>query len=198
MRNRVLIVIVMLVPALVCLAQQGVANDCTPAGVWYGGSVVGYHMTITQSGPATHYSIMAQGMYKNSVMNTAYTGELNKVGNHYEGAMMALSTQDPDFMNPPPIGKLADITAGWSIMEMVDCNTLKNTIPFFGLYVGAFIWQPAAGPSTGGIQWLNGKTPLLDAPDLDLVDFLAGGKPIIETYHRLPKTVNRSLFHPAN
>lgn len=195
MRTRVLILTVVLLAAVTSMAQQGVANDCTPAGVWYGGSVVGYQMTITQTGPAGHYSITAQGMYKNSVMNTTYAGEVNKIGNHYEGGMMALMTQDPDFLNPPPIGKLADITAGWSIMEMVDCNTLKNTIPMFGLYVGAFIWQPAVGPSTGGIQWLNGKTPLLDRPDLDLVDVLAGGNPIIETYHRLPKAPNRTLFH---
>ena len=178
-----------------CFAQQGEGNGCTPAGTWYGGSAVAYQMTITPAGPAGHYMVTAQPMYKNSVMSTLYTGMSVKNSNVYEGNGMSLSTQDPAFLNPPPIGKLPDIVVGWFVMQMVDCNTIKNTIPFLGVYFGASIWQP--GTPWTGINWLpNAKIPLLSPPDVDLIPVLTGGtKPIVETYHRLPETVNPALLH---
>lgn len=169
--------------------QQGQGNQCTPAGVWYGGSVVAYHMTIIPAGPAGHFTVFAEGMYKNSVMNTVYTGELVKTDNVYEGSLMQLTTSDPDFLNPPPIGKMPDIASGWSSMKMLDCDTIQNTIPFFGLYFASNIWQP-------GVVWsLNGKVPLVDAPDVDLLNVLTGGHPIVETYHRLARSINPTLLH---
>jgi hypothetical protein len=157
--------------------------------------VVAYQTTITQAGPAGHYTVTAQPMYKNSVMSTLYAGMSVKNGNVYEGNGMSLSTQDPDFLNPPPIGKLPDIVAGWFVMEMIDCNTIRNTIPFLGIYFGASIWQP--GTPWTGISWLpNAKTPLSSPPDVDLIPILTGDiKPIVETYHRLPETVNPDLLH---
>jgi hypothetical protein len=84
---------------------------------------------------------------------------------------------------------MPDINAVWSSMKLVDCNTIENRIPFFGVYFGSKIWQP-------GVNWLDpGKTPLRDDPDVDLLDILAGGMPIVETYHRLFPTVNPTLLH---
>jgi hypothetical protein len=198
-----------LLAVLPSLAQQGGGNDCTPAGVWYGGSVVAYQMTIIPAGPAGNYSFTAQGMYKNAVLSTTYTGTVAKNGQKYEGSMMSLTTQDPNYLNPPapPFRPLPDITAGWSSMEMIDCNTLRNTIPFFGLYTGApvpapfprpgipGIWKP--GTPWSGIDWvLYAKVPLVNPPDVDLIPILTGDvKPIVETYHRLSPTVNPDLLH---
>lgn len=130
------------------LAQQGKGNECTPAGVWYGGSAVAYHMTVIPAGP---YTVFAEGMYKDGVMTTSYWGALTKKNHKYEGSLMQLYTADPDFLNMPPIGKMPDIRAGWSSMEMLNCNTIKNTLPFFGLYLARNIWEP-------GVLWnLKGR-----------------------------------------
>ncbi len=147
-------------------AQRARARDCSPAGVWYGGSVVAYQLTITATGRPGHFSTLAQGMFRNAVMNTAYTGELLRKGDRYEGPLMQLTTADTAFMQPPPTGKMPDINAGWGIVEMIDCNTIRNTIPFFGTYAGAGIWQP-------GVVWTSGgKVPLVDPPDVDLLNVL--------------------------
>lgn len=186
---RYLLVLPFVLLAVPCFAQHGLGNDCTPAGVWYGGSVVAYQMTIVPAGPAGHYMVQAEGMYKNSVLNTVYTGRFVKKGNVYEGSMMQLSTSDPDFLNPPPIGKMPDLFVGWSVIELVDCNSMKNTIPFFGIYLASNIWQP-------GIVWLPaGKVPLIDPPDVDLLNVLTGGQPVVETYRRLRNQVNPALLH---
>jgi hypothetical protein len=162
---------------------------CDLTGAWYGGSVVAYQMTIIPAPGESHVIVFAEGMYKNSVMNTVFTGEFAKKGNRYEGSLIQMTTPDPDFLNPPPIGKMPDTAAVWGSMEMLDCNTIKNTIPFFGIYLAANIWQP-------GIVWVaQGKVPLIDPPDVDLLDILAGGKPIVETYHRLSPAVNPALLH---
>jgi len=146
-------------------------------------------MTLIPSGPAGHYVMFAEGMYKNSVLNTIYTGSFERNGTKYEGTMMQLSTGDADFLNPPPVGKLPDIFAGWSSMEMVDCNTIRNTIPMFGIYLAAGIWEP-------GVVWKeHGKVPMVDVPDVDLLNVLNAGHPIVETYHRLTKQPNTALFH---
>jgi hypothetical protein len=163
--------------------------SCDLSGTWYGGSIVAYHLTIIPGASEGHYTVLFEGMYKNSVMNTHYSGEITRRGDHYTGPIMQLTTSDPDFLNPPPIGKMPDIIAGWTSMEMEDCNTIKNTIPFFGLYFAGNIWQP-------GIIWnAAGKIPLVDAPDVDLLDILNGGRPIVETYHRLPKVIEPALLH---
>lgn len=163
--------------------------SCDLSGTWYGGSVVAYQMTIIPAASENQYIVLFEGMYKNSVMNTLFSGEIAKRENLYAGSIMQLSTSDPDFLNPPPIGKMPDIIAGWTSVEFVDCNTIKNTIPFFGLYFSNNIWQP-------GIVWnAEGKIPLVDAPDVDLLDILNGGRPIVETYHRLPKAIEPAVLH---
>jgi hypothetical protein len=161
----------------------GSPGACDLAGTWYGGSTVAYHMTIIPAAARDHYAVSFQGMYKNSVMNTVYTGQLARKHNRYEGPFMQLSTADPDFLNPPPIGKLPDIIAGWSSMRLVDCNTIENRIPLFGVYFASSVWQPASDGPT--IDWTGVKTPLVNPPDVDLLIPITGGSPIVETYHRL-------------
>ncbi len=182
-------------PVLPCLAQQGVGNQCTLAGTWYGGSVVAYFLTVTPAGPAGQYATAAQPMYKNSVLSTGYAGRLVKNGKVYEGPMMSLTTQDPAYSGPPPFATLPDLAVVWESVEMLDCNTIKATIAFFGVYSGALIWLP--GSPWTGISWMpNPKVPLTDAPDIDMIPILTGDtKPVVETYHRLPEAVNPALLH---
>ncbi len=118
-------------------AQQGAGNGCTPAGVWYGGSVVAYKLTVVPLVPAGHYTVTFEGMYTNSVMKTTYSGEVEKKGDVYEGSLMALTTQNPDFLTPPPYGEMPDLIAAWMSLRMDDCNNMTNTMPFLGLYVGS-------------------------------------------------------------
>ncbi len=177
--------------ALPLSAQKPRREDCGPAGSWYGGSVVAYQFTIYQTGRPDHFTTIAEGMYRQGVLNTVYTGSLVKKGDRYEGPLIQLVTTDSVFVKQMPPGKMPDINAGWGIVEMVDCNTLRNTIPFFGSYTGAGIWAPN--------EWkAGGKVPLVDPPDVDLLNVLNGGKPVVETYHRLPTTVNPALLHKAD
>jgi len=186
------------VAALPCLAQNGMGDNCTLAGTWYGGSVVAYQMTITPTTPAGHYIIMAEPMYVNpqAPLASKFTGQLVKRANVYEGSMLSLSG-DKSFIDLPPgtNSKMPDLEVGWSSMKLVDCNTIQNTIPFFGVYFGAGIWQP--GTPWTGVQWTaSGKVPLRDAPDVDLIPILTGDvKPIFETYHRLTTTINPNFLH---
>lgn len=190
MFRALLIASLLLLPAP-CLAQAGGGHKCNPAGAWYGGSVVAYQMTLVPAVPAGHYTVIFQGFYKNSVMSTLFTGDLVKKGKRYEGSVLGLSTQDPDFLSPPPVGKMPDLMVGWVSLEMLDCDTIRNTIPFFGLYVGAGIWAPGLlGP-----VWTDAKVPMVSPPDVDMIDVLSGGWPLIEVYRRLPERVNPELLH---
>lgn len=208
---RRLVFISMLLAAMGCLAQQGSGNACTPAGTWYGGSVVGYQLTIVPSTPTGHYAFFFQGMYKMpppTAIDAHPTGQLVKNGKRYEGNMLVLHG-DSTFVDLPPAvnGKMPDVDAGWISMELLDCNTLKNTISFLGTYFGPPTQIPPLGVDTPGIwlpgnpaegvNWIaGGKVPLLDPPDIDMILLLTGDvKPIIETYHRLPQTVNPALLH---
>jgi len=202
----------LIVAAVPCLAQpevgtrwngstltpSSIGNDCTIAGTWYGGSAVAYQLTITPSIPVGHFIIAAEPMYVNpqAPLATKFTGQLVKRANVYEGSMLSLSG-DKSFIDLPPATnpKMPDLQVGWISMKLVDCNTIQNTIPFFGLYFGAGIWQP--GTPWTGVQWAaSGKVPLSDAPDVDLIPVLTGGvKPILETYHRLATKINPNLLH---
>jgi len=188
----------LILTALTCVAQPGMGNDCTIAGTWYGGSVVAYQMTVTPTTPAGHYIVMAEPMYVNpqAPLAAKYTGQLIKKADVYEGSILSLSG-DKSFINLPPgtNPKMPDLEVGWETMKLVDCNTIQNTIPFFGIYFGAGIWQP--GTPWTGVQWAaDGKVPLRDAPDIDLIPILTGDvKPILETYHRLTTTINPNFLH---
>ncbi len=162
---------IVLMLSIAAVAQQGKGTPCTPAGVWYGGSVVAYRMTITPMGPAGHYRVFTEGMYKNAVMTTMWSGQIEKHGKLYEGTISALNTQDLAYNGPPPFANLPDIAAGWFTFELLNAWT--------------------------GIHWLpNAKVPMHDVPDVDLIPVLTGDlKPIIETYRRVSPTVNPSLLH---
>ena len=188
------LVVFLVVAALPCLAQYGsVINNCTIEGTWYGGSTVAYQLTVIPSTPAGHYSFIFDPMYVDPQVPMAakVTGELVKHGDVYEGSMFLLGGGNQP---PGPNYKMPDIIVGWNSMRLLDCNTIKNTIPFFGMYFGAGIWQP--GTPWTGINWLRGKVPLLDPPDVDMIPVLTGDvKPIVETYHRVSTTINPYLLH---
>lgn len=178
--------------AATSFGQAGMGNECTPAGLWYGGSATPYKLTITQTGPATHYQAVFEPMYKNVVLNTTYTSLLEKKGNKYEGAGVILVSQDPNFVLQYPPPETPDLVVGWFSMELLDCNTIKNTIPFLGYYFGPPIWELAVG----GVNWVSpSKVPLVDPPDLDLLVMTNGGAPEIERYRRIATKVNPALLH---
>lgn len=190
------LIFVLLAVSLPCLAQQGPGTECTPAGVWYGGSVTAYQLNIVPSVPAGHYTFIFQGIYKEpepTAIAAHPAGQLVKHDNRFEGPLLSLSG-DSSFVDQSPgaNGKMPDLVVAWVSIEMPDCDTLKNTIPFFGMYFGAGIWQPGFT----GATWVPGsKVPLVDSPDVDLLNELTFGFPIVEIYHRLPKAVNPALLH---
>ncbi len=199
------LVFLVLLTAVCCVAQMhsqlqpvahpGFGNDCTPAGSWYGGSVVGYQLTIVPTNPAGRYTTFGQGIYKASAITATITGEISRKGNVFEGSFLSL-TGDDSFVNLPPAanGKMPDLEVGWEVVKMLDCNTLQVTIPFFGSYFATNIWQP--GSPWGGPTWLNLKVPFVDPPDIDWIPILTNDtKPIVETYHRVPDKINPALLH---
>ncbi|HXY41219.1 MAG TPA: hypothetical protein VEQ10_16210, partial [Vicinamibacteria bacterium] len=100
--QRAVVAAVLLLSSSPLLAEVDTPRSCDLTGTWYGGSIVAYQMTIVPAVPPGHYTVVAQGMYKNSVMNTAYTGELARKRNRYEGPLLQLTTGNPAFLNPPP------------------------------------------------------------------------------------------------
>ena len=62
-------------------------------------------------GPAGHYRVFTEGMYKNAVMTTMWSGQIEKHGKLYEGTISALNTQDLAYNGPPPFANLPDIAA---------------------------------------------------------------------------------------
>ena len=187
------LVLVAVCASLPCFAEDGLGNNCTIAGTWYGGSVVAYQLTIDRADPTGHYSFTFDPIYVNpqAPLMAKVTGELEKHGRFFEGSMLSLSSSS---QAPGPNYQMPDLNVGWNSMQLVDCNTIKNTIPFFGVYFGAGIWQPGS-PWTGP-AWIRGKVPLADPPDVDMIPILTGEmKPIVEIYHRLPYTINRELLH---
>ena len=67
-------------------------RHCDLTGTWYGGSIVAYQMTIVPAGTSGRYSVVAEGMYKNSVINTIYTGLVARKHDRYQGPLMQLTT----------------------------------------------------------------------------------------------------------
>lgn len=182
--------VVIALAATPCFAQQGAGNECTPAGVWYGGSLTAYQMTVTPVLPAGHYAVSSAGMYKTSALNTLINGELVKQGDRYEGSIMALTGDDHFLLPPAQFVKMPDLTVGWISMRLNDCNSITITVPFFGIYFGPTMWAPNVLGAT-----FTDKVPLVDPPDIDMLDVLTGGFPIVENYRRVPNGVNPLLLH---
>lgn len=148
--------------------DAGVGNKCSPAGTWYGGAEGGakYLMTITPRG-GNRFTVIAQGGYSlegvGYVANTSFAGELAKTGpGRYLARMMAFLATD--YGIPPAV---AEIDAASGTMEMTSCTQLISTIDFFVAY-----FDPNANPFE-------------DPYNLDLLQILHGGEPIVETYTRI-------------
>jgi hypothetical protein len=160
------VVLAFLLPTL-CFAQ-GSGNTCMPTGRWYGGSEgAKYHLTVTFNVHA--YSVMFQGVYQNAPVETKWTGEILRKGDHYEGGAIQLTTTAASFPAPPP-----SINAVWFTFRMPDCDTILADYPFFGIYSADSIWA-----ATGA------KVPFRDKPDVNMLAIL-GVTSIQETYHRVP------------
>jgi hypothetical protein len=148
----------------------GTGNKCSPAGTWYGGSdATKYLMTISPRG-GNSYSVAVDGAYTLGGIgveaNTNYRGEMVKSGPRlYRGRMISILSYygDPP---PTPISAL-EIDAVSGFMELTSCHELTSTINYFVAYFG----------------W--GAEPFVDEPDIDLLDLLNGGQPIVETYQRI-------------
>ncbi len=182
MSRRFLLLLVILF-AVASVAQQGPGNECTIAGTWYGGSVVAYQMTIIPIQPAGHYMVLTQAGFTDAKFTTMYSGISEKKGDGYEGTFMQFYSDNEAFTTAPPtILLFPDLRVGYSIMKLTDCNTISNYIPFFGVYFGYRVWAGEV-------------TPFVSPLDFDFLDLLSNGKPIRETYHRIPNSINPALLH---
>jgi hypothetical protein len=156
-------------------------KECSPVGVWYGGSDFKYMLTIIppnthvnhivgKGTPATEdtFLIRYEAVYPNAAWGyeawTSWSGQLvrNKDGRRYLGQSISRYTTSPEAQ--PPSGSFElDAVRNWN--EFVNCDTIRSTIDFFGAYFD-----------------LN-RVPFVDAPDLN---YLPPEGKIIETCHRMP------------
>ncbi len=157
----------LLILGCVLLSIPSVAGNsasCSATGTWYGGSDVKYLMTIT---PITgeRFTVTSQPLLAIASLGlpawTGWSGEFRRIStNRYVGHYTSLYTTSSQV--PPPADSYElDAVRGW--MEFADCNTIRITYDFYGLYFD-----------------LN-KAPFIDLPDIS-VD--ASG--ILETFRRMP------------
>jgi hypothetical protein len=154
----------MVLLACSCLAQ-GFGNDCTPAGVWYGGSDASakYILAITP-GRAGHFNMTAsQGFTSRLPHITPWVGELIKTAKGWEAVEIALTNNDT---TPPPAGANPDLRAVRETVKFDGCDKLLVTINFYALY-----------------NW--GSVPFADEPAAYL---LGPGETEAEIYSRVPTT----------
>ena len=158
---------------------QGAGNSCDLSGTWYGGSDphFQYLSTLSSMGAGRYsstYQLAADVHPFGYVARTTWTGEAFKTGPRtYEQYAMSYWIWDP--AAAAEFGQLMGITIDPTLpevdivrgrLELVDCNTLTNTIDVYAAY---FNFTPD-------------KAPFVTTPD---IDFLVGGS-IVETYHRMP------------
>lgn len=175
MRRMSFLVLLFLLFTSVSLFAQGFGNECTPAGVWFGGGTnnAKYLMTIVPSRAGRFTVTGFEGFTPNPLPPASaaklspYAGEFFKLSNgKYRGFAMALVNSD----TIPPAGPGSTgntpprIWALRETVELTDCDTLVTSIDFSAEY-----------------SW--GKTPFVDAPDFHK---LTPGTTINETYHRMP------------
>jgi hypothetical protein len=153
---------------------QGLGSGCDISGTWFGGSEgqPPYQFTIWPIGagrygalaqPAIGVPARADGAWTN------WTGELVKKGQRFDSYMIQFWVSAPTAEAPDGV---AEIDAVHSRMQFIDCNTIKNTIDVYGVYV----------PYTPDV------VPFVDPFDFDIMAWLAelGVTEIEETYHRMP------------
>jgi len=140
-------------------------NNCSPAGVWYGGGELRYVITLTPISE-TRFAMRGEGAYSQAAWGytgwTSFSGELIKrKDGRYVGQEIAIYTTSPE-MQPPLNSIEVDGVRGW--MKFIDCDSVQFSYDFYGAYFD-----------------LN-KVPFVDPPD---VNYLPPGG-ISETYRRIP------------
>lgn len=166
---RVISLVLSLLPAAITCLGQGIGNDCSLAGTWYGvGDGAKYLMTIIPIRGNEYATIVHPGFKPKVPALAAYSGvTIMKSGNFYTSNLIALAnTSDlPPLPGSPSL--FPQIWAVRSLIHLLDCNTLHNEIVFWGAYLST-----------------SNKVPFQDAPDAYLLQPPATE---IETYRRMPK-----------
>ena len=153
---------------------QGLGNGCDISGTWFGGAEnqPPYQFTIWPIG-AGRYGAMAQPALgvppRADGAWTNWTGELVKSAQQFDSYMIQFWVSAPTEEAP----EVREIDAVHSRMHLVDCNTIKNTVDVYGVYVP---YRPDV-------------VPFVDPFDFDIMAWLAaelGMTEIEETYHRMP------------
>ena len=180
-----IVIAVLLAIGGTCFAQS-TGRACDPSGTWIGGGgpVPSYRLTVTLQ-PSGRYSVEYQQLYSFSTADlgspwfTTWQGEWHKLrANKYEGyaffnnqitreiaviyADLGITLTEDDLAIP-------ELDGIWEHVVMLDCNTLRGTIEWYGVYI----------PLTAG------KIPFVTPPDGEIIQDFNGGAPMVETYHRV-------------
>ena len=113
------------------------------------------------------------------VAATAWVGETAKSGGRtFDSYLMSYWLWDPAAAAEAGLDRsLPEVDIVHSRIRFIDCDTFTATIDVFGAY---FAFTPD-------------KTPFVTPPD---ADYLFGGPPIVETYHRMPTSL-RHMTAPS-
>lgn len=175
----------LLLAAISCFAQQGVGNECSPAGHWYGGMPEAgfpyYQAAITSQG-GDRYSIVYQYFSAGGppfLYATDWKGDLiKKHGQTYTGLLSQMLQLDPSSPLLPP-GVDANLPEMDFIhidhLEFIDCNTIRITYDTWYVYYNfTNEVKPLQPPPPPGYIWI------IDPP-------------LVEVYHRAPAAGAASL-----
>ena len=170
LRNAVLfLVIVVLFSCLASFAQQ----NCSISGTWYGGGSTNakYLMTITPIRPGRYSVVFTEGFTPAVAKLSTWSGEFNRMKHSLDFEGFSIALMNFDLSSPLAGGAAPDIWAVHSVLSMIDCDTVTNSLDFYGVY-----------------KW--GKIPFVDTPD-------SLRNVTIETYRRMP-TRCESVGCPPN
>jgi hypothetical protein len=178
MHNRVALLAILVFAAVaVPCGAQGVGNGCDISGTWYGGSDPAYQYlwTITPMAAGRYNSVVQPGFDNRPfgyVTWTTWAGEVTKINARtYDQHAMSYWVWAPGAAPPEVDPTLPEVDIVRSRIQLVDCNTLTNSID---VYAGYFSFTPA-------------KIPFVTPPDIDWLQVLYPGVTIlVETYHRMP------------
>jgi len=178
-----IVIAVLLAIGGTCLAH---ARACDPNGTWIGGggSVPSYRLTVSLQ-LSGRYSVEYQQLYTFSSADfgypwfTTWQGEWHKIrANRYEAYAFFNNQITPEiaaiYADMGIILTEGDLTIPeldgiWGHVMMLDCNTLRSTIEWYGVYI----------PLSAG------KIAFVTPPDGEIIQDFNGGTPIVETYHRV-------------
>ncbi len=177
MHRAVLVVVTLLATGAICLAQ-GIGHTCDPTGTWFGGSdpnVPTYQLTVVPEA-AARYSVVYQLMPDPGSRLGSYTGEMIKDGaqTYTQYAITTFTENQAGVEFYASLGIIVDVGA-WEAdavygdVVMLDCDTIKSTITWFGWYIPITLE----------------KVPFVTQPEIEYIRDFLGGEPIVETYHRV-------------